>query len=126
MKSIALMLMILALGSVAAAEQHAMTAGDLQELCAGSDHVSVNACRVYILGITEGIAVGLRMAGGKSGGGRPCIPDNVSAEELEHTVKSKLGEDLTANPAHRNLDASGFIGSVLAHAYPCAGAAPRS
>jgi hypothetical protein len=126
MKSIAVALMILALGTAAASEQHAMTAGDLQELCAGSDHVSVNACRVYILGVTEGIAVGLRMAGGKSGGARPCIPDGVSAEALEQTVKSRLDEDLAANPGHRNQDASGFIGTVLAHAFPCTpGPAPR-
>jgi Rap1a immunity proteins len=126
MKSIASTLMILALGSAGASEQHAMTAGDLQELCTGSDHVSVNACRVYILGVTEGIAVGLRMAGGKSGGGRPCIPDNVSAQELEQTVKSRLDEDLTAHPANRTLDASRFIGAVLAHAFPCGtGPAPR-
>jgi hypothetical protein len=119
MKSLALTLMILALGTAGAAEQHAMTAGDLQELCSGADHVSVNACRVYILGVTEGIAVGLRMAGGKGGGGRPCIPDDVSAQELEQTVKSKLREDLTANPANRDVDASGFIGTVLVHSFPC-------
>ena len=47
-------------------------------------------------------------------------------KELEQTVKSKLGEDLTANPANRNLDASAFIGTALVHAFPCAaGAAPR-
>lgn len=123
MKPIALTLMLLALGTAASSEQHAMTAGDLQELCAGSDHVSVNACRVYILGVTEGIAVGLHMAGGKSASGGPCIPDGVSAQKLEQTVKSKL-EDLTANPSNRNLDASEFIGKVLVRAYPCAAGPP--
>jgi len=32
----------------------AMTAADLKELCSGSDHVSRNVCRIYILGLTEG------------------------------------------------------------------------
>ena len=43
----------------------AMTAGDLKELCSGSDHVSRNVCRSYILGVTEGISQGLSIAAGK-------------------------------------------------------------
>jgi hypothetical protein len=35
--------------TAARAAQPAMTAGDLAQLCDGSDHVSVNACRIYIL-----------------------------------------------------------------------------
>jgi Rap1a immunity proteins len=126
MKSIALTLTILGalLATAASSEQHAMTAGDLQELCAGSDHVSRNACRVYILGVTEGITVGMRMADSKSRGGRPCIPDGVSGDLLEQTLTTKLGEDLTASPPKRNLDASGFIGAVLVQAFPCTQAAP--
>lgn len=127
MRSIALIVTILGalLATAAAAEEPAMTAGDLQELCNGSDHVSRNACRIYILGVTQGIAVGMKLADGKTRGGRPCIPDGISAEQLEQTLKTKLGEDLTASAANRNRDASAFIGTVLTQAFPCPRPAPR-
>jgi Rap1a immunity proteins len=97
----------------------AMTAEDLQQLCTGEDHVSKNACRIYILGVTQGIAVGARMAGGSSAGGTPCVPAGTSADALEQTIKSKLGRDLASHPADRTLEAAGFIGSALVSAYPC-------
>jgi Rap1a immunity proteins len=108
------------LASAASPERYAMTAGDLQDLCAGSDHVSKNVCRVYILGVTEGITVGMHMAEGKTAGGQPCIPDGVSAERLEQTLKAKLDEDLAAAPASRAEGASTFIGAALVQAFPCA------
>jgi Rap1a immunity proteins len=98
-------------------EAPAMTAGDLQQLCLGTDHVSKNACRIYILGVTQGIEVGLATADGKSP--RPCVPGDTSAEALETTLKTKLDADLAATPANRDHDAARFIGSVLAHAFPC-------
>ena len=103
----------------APAAEAAMTAADLKELCAGSDHVSRNVCRIYILGVTEGIAQGLSIAGGK--GSRPCIPAGVSAEQLEETVKSRLGKELSLSPARGTADAAPFLASTLAEAYPCAG-----
>ena len=101
------------------AGEAAMTAGDLKELCAGTDHVSRNVCRIYILGITEGIAQGLSIAAGK--GSRPCIPEGVSAEQLEETVKSRLGEELSHSPARGTSDAAAFLASTLAQAFPCSG-----
>ena len=105
--------------TAAEAEQPAMTAGDLAQLCAGSDHVSVNACRIYILGVTQGIAVGMRLAGGKSAD-HPCVPPGVSAQELEATLKRKLAA-LDSDSQQR--DAAGFIGAALATQFRCAGAA---
>jgi hypothetical protein len=101
----------------AAEEQPAMTAGDLEQLCSGTDHVSRNACRIYILGVTQGIAIGLRIAEGKNASHRPCVPATISAEALEETVKKKLAGLSTST--ERDRDAAGFIGSVLATAYPC-------
>jgi Rap1a immunity proteins len=109
---------ILATASSAEPEP-AMTAQDLQQLCTGEDHVSKNACRIYILGVTQGIAVGARLAGGHATAGPPCIPPGTSAEELEATVKSRLEGDLAKRPADRSLEASSFIGSVLVAAFPC-------
>ena len=101
------------------AGEAAMTAGDLKELCAGSDHVSRNVCRIYILGVTEGIAQGLGIAGGK--GSKPCIPEGVSAEQLEATVKARLGEELSHTPTRSTADAAAFLASTLAQAFPCTG-----
>jgi hypothetical protein len=100
-----------------AAGQPAMTAADLAQLCAGLDHVSRNACRVYILGVTQGIAVGLELAGGRSAHRRPCLPAGVSAETLEQTVKARLASLGTSAQGER--DAASFIGAAVAAAFPC-------
>jgi hypothetical protein len=98
--------------------QEAMTADDLQMLCQGTDHVSRNACRIYILGVTQGVSLGISIARGK-GAGRPCVPTGISAESLEQTVKTRLGKDLGDHPADGTHDAADFIGAVLAETYPC-------
>jgi hypothetical protein len=101
----------------AQATQAAMTAADLKELCAGSDHVSRNVCRIYILGVTEGISQGLSIAAGK--GTRACIPEGVSAEQLEKSVKARLEEELARSPARGTADAAAFLSGALAQAFPC-------
>ena len=118
-RTVLALLMVAGMITTAAhAGEAAMTAGDLQELCAGSDHVSRNVCRIYILGVTEGIAQGLSIAGGK--GSKPCIPEGVSAEQLEETVKSRLGKELALSPSRGATDAAPFLASTLAEAFPCA------
>jgi Ssp1 endopeptidase immunity protein Rap1a len=99
--------------------QPAMTAGDLAQLCTGTDHVSVNACRIYILGVTQGIAVGIHMAAAQSPAARPCVPAGISAQELEATLKHKLA---ALAPDSEQRDAAGFIGAALAAGFPCGGA----
>ncbi len=110
-----------ALAVSAHATDAAMTAADLKELCSGSDHVSRNVCRVYILGVTEGISQGLSIAAGKAA--RACIPEGVSAERLEKTVKARLEEDLSVSPARGTTDAAVFLSTALAQAFPCPGSA---
>ena len=119
MRAAALVLTLLGavLTSPPSPAEPAMTAGDLQQLCAGTDHVSVNACRIYILGVTQGITVGLGM--GKGHSAHPCVPADVSAEELGRTIKARLDKRLAASPADQNLDAAAFIGAVLTETYPC-------
>jgi hypothetical protein len=103
--------------TAASSEEPAMTAADLAQLCTGTDHVSRNACRIYILGVTQGMDVGFHMAGGGNRASHPCVPRGVSAEELEATVKVKLAAlDATAGAR----DAAGFIADVLLKSYPCA------
>jgi Rap1a immunity proteins len=102
--------------TAASGEAPAMTVSDLAQLCSGTDHVSRNACRIYILGVTQGISVGLRMGGGAPRAGRPCVPSGISAEELEATVKKRLAAPEAATDSR---DASAFIGDVLTTHYPC-------
>jgi hypothetical protein len=105
--------LLLAAGS----DQPAMTATDLAQLCSGTDHVSVNACRIYILGVTQGIDVGVRLAGGHGAHRHPCVPPGVSAEELEKTVKQRLA---TLDAAAGARDAARLIADVLLKSFPCA------
>ena len=124
MRSVATALTIVGalLAAAASSQQQAMTAGDLHELCVGTDHVSRNACRIYILGVTQGITVGMNIADGKTRGGRPCVPEGVSGEHLEQTLSARFGKELS--PANRDRDASDFIGAVLVRAYPCSHVPP--
>jgi hypothetical protein len=103
----------------ASADDGAMTAGDLQEICIGSSAESKAACRFYLLGITQGISLGMSIADGKTQGGRPCIPDDLSASAIELAVKMKMGSDLMVYPDDRKLDASGLVGAILASTFPC-------
>jgi Rap1a immunity proteins len=113
-------LALLLFGSATApAAETVMTAGDLQQLCRGSDTTSRNVCRIYILGITQGITIGLSMADGRTGGGRPCIPAQLSGDALETAVKTHLEHDLTARPADADMDAAQFVGSVAVKSFPC-------
>ncbi len=101
-------------GTAGAAEPGVMSAADLQQLCMGSDTTSRNVCRVYILGVVQGINVGLNMRGK-----RPCVPASIAAEDLERSIKTKLAADLAAVPDDGTRDASGIIGGIVARTYPC-------
>lgn len=56
---------------------------------------------------------------GKMQGGRPCVPDDLSASAIELAVKMKLGEELMVFPDDRKLDASGVVSAILVSAFPC-------
>ena len=103
----------------AESEEHAMTGGDLQQMCVAQDDANKTGCRLYILGVTQGITAGMNIADGKTIGGRPCIPDNISGQALEPVVKMKLGADLTVFPADRKEDASGLIAGVIVSSFAC-------
>ena len=96
-----------------------MTAGDLQKICTAASTENQSACGFYILGISQGISLGMSIADGKTKGERPCIPDSTSGSVLELTVKMKLGQDLMAYPGDKKLDASSAIGAILVSSFPC-------
>ena len=108
-----------ALSAQSKASDSAMTGADLQQICTDPSADGKAACRFYVLGITQGISLGISIADGKTKGGRPCIPDNTPADTLELAVKMKLGQDLMVYPEDKKLAASGLIGAVLINAFPC-------
>jgi hypothetical protein len=107
-------------GANAFAQGNTATVGDLERLCTAPDNGSKNACRLYILGVSQGMQIGFAIADGLAADGhRACIPENISSATLELTVKTKLGSDLMVYPDDRKLEASGFIGGILVHSFPC-------
>jgi hypothetical protein len=127
MRSTALLLLTLCCSTIvgmpqskrASAEEKAMTAGDLQEICIGSSAEAKASCRFYLLGITQGLSMGIDIADGKTQGGRPCFPENLSAGSIELAVKMKLGQELMVYPDDRALDASGLVSAILVSTFPC-------
>ena len=96
-----------------------MTAGDLQQICSSKNPDVDAPCRFYIMGIVQGITIGLGMADGKVAVGRPCIPDDLPDSKLETLVKAKLGADLMVNPEDKDLPAAGFVGAVIGTTFRC-------
>jgi hypothetical protein len=113
--------LMLANVAVSAAEDNAISAGDLQQLCHGSDTTSKNVCRVFIVGVVQGIQLGLDMADHHAP--RACVPGTVSAAGLESAVKTQLDQKLQATPAAQEQAAASLIGTIVVRAYPCTPAA---
>lgn len=121
MKPIVTIVLLGALSQAAGADpaQPVMTAGDLQQLCLASDTTSRNVCRVYILGVTQGMSLGLDIGNGNSTLGRPCVPASLSGDSLAESVKARIDRSLAAAPKDRDTDAARFIAALAAKAYPC-------
>lgn len=127
MRSTALLLLTLCCSTIvgmnqskrASADENVMTAGDLQEICISSSAESKAACRFYLFGISQGISMGMSIADGKTQGGRPCVPENLSASGIELAVKMKMGQDLMVYPDDRKLEASGLVSAILISTFPC-------
>jgi Rap1a immunity proteins len=95
-----------------------VNAGDLAQFCVGSDHVSQNVCRIYILGVTQGVVLGLGDV--RAAAPHLCVPADITAETLEEAVKARLGAELRAHPGAASGDGARFIVALLGKAYPCA------
>lgn len=96
-----------------------LTVSDLQHVCNSQGRANDAECGLYILGVVQGITIGMQMADGKFAGGRPCVPDNIPLSKLEPRVKAELGWDLKVFPEDKNKPASTFIGAFIASNFPC-------
>lgn len=94
-----------------------MTVGDLRAVCAGSDEGTQNACRLYILGVTEGLSLGAETA--RANSKVICVPEGVSGTQMVLLLKSKMDADLTLYPKDTELAAVGFVAAVMIRQYPC-------
>lgn len=108
---------LLASVAATAADDNAITAGDLQQLCHGSDTTSKNVCRVFIVGVVQGIQLGLDMADRQAA--RACLPGTMSAAGLESAVKTQLDQKLQATPAAQEQSAASLISTIVVRTYPC-------
>ena len=109
--------LLLANVAATAAADNAITAADLQQLCRGTDTTSKNVCRVFIVGVVQGIQLGLEIA--DRHGARACVPATTSAEELESTVKTQLDQKLQTTPAAQEQPAASLIARIAVRAFPC-------
>lgn len=98
---------------------HSMTAGELLDFCTSSDQVSKTLCSAYILGLSQGVSVGMAIADGKTQAGRPCIPDDASEAALELLVRAQMGQDFAVFPADKNEDAAGFVVGIFIRMFKC-------
>lgn len=113
-RCLSLMLCIAACNSLA----EPMTAGDLQAICISTDREAKSACRYYILGVSQGISLGMSIEAGQLQGRKACVPD-LTGSALELAVKIKMGQELMVFPDDRKLDASGVVGAILVDQFPC-------
>ena len=122
MKAISAALLCLCLQCLSANASAAdgdFTLGDLRQVCQDPGKETHTVCRFYIFGVSQGIALGMDMADGKTKGGRTCIPDGTSSPALESAIKKRMGELLTVYPNDAKLEASGAIGALLVNLFPC-------
>lgn len=94
-----------------------MSAADLQEICHSSDTTSRNVCRVYLLGVSEGLALGIEIGHGH--GAPVCLAEGVSGEALQERLREHLDAHLARSPGDGAEPAARLIAHLMARAYPC-------
>ncbi len=108
--------------SAAAAQ---MKLGDLYKLCTSSNEGDKSACRFYVLGVFEGAQMASGTVQDKTGSlqeakdKRFCVPEGLTSDAMELTVKMKMGEDLAVFPEDRDMPAVSFVTAVIFKQFPC-------
>jgi len=102
-----------------------MKLGDLYKICTSSNEADKAACRFYILGVFEGAQMVGATVQDKTGkfqeakDKRFCVPEGLSSEAMELTIKTKMGEDLAVFPEDRDRPAVSFVTAVIFKQFPC-------
>ncbi|MCE5232946.1 MAG: Rap1a/Tai family immunity protein [Mizugakiibacter sp.] len=94
-----------------------MTIGGLQKICSSQDSNAKMACRLYIVGIYEGITIGMNMADHNYR--HLCAPNDKRDAALEKIVMTDLNGNVKASPELRGKPAAEFVGMVMSMMFSC-------
>jgi hypothetical protein len=114
-----------ALTFVSASAAQRVTLANLYNSCTSSSDGEKATCKYYILGVFEGAQLTGESIQDKSGKLRElsekryCVPEALSPEAIELTVKMKMGQDLAVFPQDRTMPAVSFVTAVMANAFSC-------
>jgi hypothetical protein len=103
-----------------------MTVADLRLVCGTSEPQVPPACKFYILGASEGLALAGSTEGKAAGqfvartqGRHFCIPDNLPTETIRQKIMAMMDADLRAYPDDAKQPAISFVAAVIEQSYPC-------
>jgi hypothetical protein len=97
-----------------------LSIGNLQKVCTATDSEAKAACSAFILGVSQGIALGMAIADGKTVfNGRLCIPARTKTATIEMLVKDSIDRGLALHPEDREGEAAGLVGAILIKKFPC-------
>ncbi len=105
--------------------QGILTAGELYGWCNSSDAKLKGACKFYIWGFVEGVAItNISLTSGPGASAVParyqtCIPEQMTSTETIDVVMGLFAKDFRAFPLDKNAQARTLLAVMLTEAYPC-------
>ena len=89
-----------------------MTTADLLSLCKSDE----NACRLYILGVSEGASLAAGMAKNSM---HFCVPEGVTATEMRLIFERLAREDVKRFSGDLQIPAVSMVGAAMSRQFPC-------
>jgi hypothetical protein len=102
-----------------------MTAGDLYSFCSARDEMQRTACRFYILGTFQGLALGSGSVVGNKGimtsRDHPdfCLADETSQTQIVAVFVKHMQAVAQVYPQDLKLPAVSVLGAVMVRSFPC-------
>lgn len=88
-----------------------LTGNELYSACNSDSPILKQSCGKYILGIAEGLRLGVSLAG-RNG---DCIPEDVRESQLVLMVQKRMKEE----PQHLHLPAAALVAASITQVFPC-------
>ena len=102
--------------AVPAASAVELSAGELRTYCASPDSELRRRCSFYILGVSEGLSLGVGLAKDST---IVCMPPNMSEAQLVATFQRTADALAIAYPSDMQASAASIVSAALRHEYPC-------